>query len=138
MIRECLPKHRNDEFLTFLRLLDRQTDKDLAVHLIVDNFATHKHPNVKAWLDKHPRFQMHFTPTPMSASWVNFVERFFRDITEERIRRGVFRSVDELKRAIMQYLENCNAQPKPYQWTATPDAILTKVAKAKETLRTLH
>ncbi len=136
VIGECLPKHRNDEFLKFLKILDRRTDKDLAVHVIVDNYATHKHPNVKAWLDKHPRFQMHFTPT--SASWVNLVERFFRDITEERIRRGVFRSVDELKLAIMQYLEHRNAQPKPYQWTATPDAILAKVAKAKETLRTLH
>ena len=136
VIGECLPKHRNDEFLKFLKLLDRRTDKELAVHVIVDNYATHKHPNVKAWLDKHPRFQMHFTPT--SASWVNLVERFFRDITEERIRRGVFRSVDELKLAIMQYLEHRNSHPKPYQWTATPDAILTKVAKAKEMLRTLH
>lgn len=136
VIGECLPKHRNDEFLSFLKKLDRQTDKDLAVHVIVDNYATHKHPNVKTWLAKHPRFHMHFTPT--SASWVNLVERFFRDITEERIRRGVFRSVGELKEAIMQYLEHRNNHPKPYQWTATPDAILTKVAKAKETLRTLH
>lgn len=136
VIGECLPKHRNDEFLMFLKLLDRRTDKSLAVHLIVDNYATHKHPKVKAWLDKHPRFQMHFTPT--SASWVNLVERFFRDITEERIRRGVFRSVDELKQAIMQYLEFRNTHPKPYQWTATPDAILAKVAKAKAMLGTLH
>jgi len=136
VIGECLPKHRNDEFLKFLKLLERQTDKDLAVHIIVDNYATHEHPHVKAWLDKHPRFQMHFTPT--SASWVNLVERFFRDITEERIRRGVFRSVDELKQAIMQYLEHRNAHPKPYQWTASPDVILTKVAKAKDTLLTLH
>jgi hypothetical protein len=136
VIGECLPKHRNDEFLKFLRLIDRQTDKALAVHVIVDNYATHKHPNVKAWLSKHPRFHMHFTPT--SASWVNLVERFFRDLTEERIRRGVFRSVDELKAAITQYLEHRNANPKPYRWTATPDAILAKVAKAKEMLGTLH
>lgn len=136
VIGECLPKHRNDEFLQFLKLLNRRTDKNLAVHLIVDNYATHKHPNVKAWLDKHPRFQMHFTPT--SASWVNLVERFFRDITEERIRRGVFRSVDELKQAIMQYLDHRNRHPKPYQWSATPDTILAKVAKAKDSLRTLH
>lgn len=92
--------------------------------------------NVKDWLAKHPRFHMHFTPT--SASWVNLVERFFRDITEEQIRRGVFRSVDELKAAIMQYLEHRNANPKPYQWTAKPEAILAKVTKAKETLGTLH
>lgn len=136
VIGECLPKHRNDEFLTFLKRLDRETDKTLDVHLIVDNYATHKHPNVKVWLAKHPRFHMHFTPT--SASWVNLVERFFRDITEERIRRGVFRSVTELKEAIAEYLEHRNANPKPYKWTATPEAILAKVAKAKEKLGTLH
>ncbi len=136
VIGECLPKHRNDEFIKFLKILDRRTDKTLAVHLIVDNYATHKHPNVKDWLNKHPRFHMHFTPT--SASWVNLVERFFRDITEEQIRRGVFRSVDELKTAIMQYLEHRNANPKPYHWTAKPEAILAKVAKAKEKLGTLH
>jgi transposase len=136
VIGECLPKHRHDEFLKFLKILDKRTDKTLAVHLIVDNYATHKHPNVKDWLAKHPRFHMHFTPT--SASWVNLVERFFRDITEEQIRRGIFRSVDELKAAIMQYLEHRNANPKPYQWTAKPESILAKVAKAKETLGTLH
>ena len=95
VIGECLAKHRNDEFLSFLKKLDREADKDLDVHLIVDNYATHKHPNVKAWLTKHPRVHLHFTPT--SASWVNLVERFFRDITEERLRRGVFHSVAELK-----------------------------------------
>jgi transposase len=136
VIGECLPKHRNDEFLSFLKKLDRQTDKDLAVHVIVDNYATHKHLNVKAWLGKHPRFHLHFTPT--SASWVNLVERFFRDITQERIRRGVFRCVDDLKAAIMQYLEHRNAHPKPYHWTASPEVILAKVAKAKDTLGTLH
>jgi transposase len=135
VIGECLPKHRHDEFLRFLRKLDRQTDKDLAVHLIVDNYATHKHPNVKDWLAKHPRFHLHFTPT--SASWVNLVERFFRDITEERIRRGVFRSVAELQAAIHEYLDHRNANPKPYHWTAKPEAILNKVAKAKEMLGTL-
>lgn len=136
VIGECLPKHRNDEFLKFLKKLDRQTDKALDVHLIVDNYATHKHPNVKEWLAKHSRFHLYLTPT--SASWVNLVERFFRDITEEQIRRGVFRSVDELKAAIEQYLEHRNANPKTYQWTATPEAILAKVAKAKEMLETLH
>ena len=136
VIGECLPKHRNDEFLSFIKRLDRETDKALAVHLIVDNYATHKHPNVKAWLAKHPRFHLHFTPT--SASWVNLVERFFRDITEERIRRGVFRSVAELKEAIAEYLAHRNTHPKPYKWTASPETILAKVAKAKETLRTVH
>jgi transposase len=136
VIGECLPKHRNDEFLKFLKKLDRQTDKALDIHVILDNYATHKHPNVKDWLAKKPRVHLHFTPT--SASWVNLVERFFRDITEERIRRGVFHSVDELKEAILQYLEHRNANPKPYHWTANPDAILEKVAKAKATLGTLH
>ena len=136
VIGECLPQHRHDEFLRFLRKLDRQTDTALDVHVIVDNYATHKHPNVNAWLEKNPRFHMHFTPT--SASWVNLVERFFRDITVERIGRGVFRSVDELKSAIMDYLEHHNADPKPYHGNAKPEAILTKVAKAKATLRTLH
>ena len=136
VIGECLPKHRNDEFLAFLKRLNRETDKAVDVHLIVDNYATHKHPNVKAWVAKHPRFHMHFTPT--SASWVNLVERFFRDITEERIRRGVFRSVTELKQAIAEYLQQRNANPKPYKWTAKPDTILAKVAKAKEKLETVH
>ena len=136
VIGECLPKHRNDEFQLFLKRIDRQTDKGLDVHLIVDNYATHKHPNVKQWLSKHPRFHMPFTPT--SASWVNLVERFFRDITEEQIRRGVFRSVDELKKAIKEYLDHRNANPKPYRWTATPEKILAKVSKAKEKLGTLH
>jgi transposase len=136
VIGECLPKHRNDEFLKFLRRLDRHTDKALAVHVIVDNYATHKHPNVKSWLAKHPRFHLHFTPT--SASWLNLVERFFRDITEERIRRGVFHSVADLEQAIMDYLDHRNANPKPYHWTAAPDAILTKVAQAKAVLGTLH
>lgn len=136
VIGECLPQHRHDEFLRFLRKLDRQTDKTLAVHVIVDNYATHTHPNVKAWLEKNSRFHLHFTPT--SASWVNLVERFFRDITEERIRRGVFRSVDDLETAIMDYVEHRNAHPKPYQWTAKPESILEKVSNDKEMLGTLH
>jgi transposase len=136
VIGECLPKHRNDEFLRFLKKLDRHADKHLAIHVIVDNYATHKHPNVKTWLAKHPRFHFHFTPT--SASWLNLVERFFRDITEERIRRGVCHSVDDLKAAIMDYLDHRNDNPKPYHWTASPEAIIRKVIKAKNTLRTLH
>ena len=135
VIGECLPRHRNDEFLKFLKKLDKTVAKDLDVHLIVDNYATHKHPNVQDWLAKHQRFHLHFTPT--SASWLNLVERFFRDITEERIRRGVFRSVGELEAAIKEYLEHRNANPKPYQWTAKPNTILAKVAKAKEMLETL-
>jgi hypothetical protein len=108
----------------------------LAVRVIVDNYATHKHPDVKDWFTKHPRFHLNFTPT--SASWLNLVERFFRDITEARIRRGVFRSVDELKAATQEYLDHRNANPKPYHWTAKPEVILAKVNKAKEMLGTLH
>lgn len=136
VIGECLPRHRNDEFLKFLKKLDKAVAKDLDVHLIVDNYATHKHENVQVWLAKHKRFHMHFTPT--SSSWLNLVERFFRDITEERIRRGIFRSVDELKAAIKEYVDVRNANPKPYQWTAKPDAILAKVAKTKEVLDAVH
>lgn len=136
VIGECLPRHRNDEFLKFLKKLNKETDKSLDVHLILDNYATHKHPNVRAWLEKNPRFHMHFTPT--SASWVNMVERFFRDITVDRIRRGVFHSVDDLKAAIMEYLEHRNENPKPYTWTAKPEAIIAKVNKAREVLGTLH
>jgi len=136
VIGQCQPRHRHDEFLKFLKKLDRLTDKSLAVHLIVDNYATHKHPNVNEWLSHHPRFHLHFTPT--SASWVNLVERFFRDITVERIRRGVFHSVDDLKTAIQEYLDQRNNNPKPYHWTAKPEAILAKVNKAKDILRALH
>lgn len=136
VIGQCQPRHRHDEFLKFLKKLDRQTDKTLALHLIVDNYATHKHAKVKDWLAQHPRFHLHFTPT--SASWLNLVERFFRDITVERIRRGVFHSVDDLKAAIQDYLDQRNTNPKPYYWTAKPEAILAKIDKAKDMLRTLH
>jgi transposase len=133
---QCLPRHRNGEFLRFLKHLNGRTDPALELHLIVDNYATHKHPKVKAWLAKHPRFHLHFTPT--SASWLNLIERFFRDLTEEQIRRGVFRSVAELERAITQYLEHRNANPKPYRWTATSERILEKVSKANDSLKTVH
>jgi len=136
VIGQCLPRHRHDEFLTFLRHLDRQTDKQLDLHLIVDNYATHKHPRVRAWLEQHPRVRLHFTPT--SASWLNLVERFFRDITEDQIRRGVFRSVDELKTAIMRYLAHRNQSPTPYRWTATAASIQSKLARANASLRAVH
>jgi len=136
VIGQCLPRHRHDEFLGFLKHLERQTDKLLDLHLVVDNYATHKHPKVRAWLEKNPRVHLHFTPT--SASWLNLVERFFRDITEDQIRRGVFRSVDELKAAIMQYLDHRNKSPKPYRWTATAASIQEKVQRANASLRALH
>src|SRR5271163_2463638 len=115
VIGQCMKRHRHQEWLKFLRAIDRATPKALDVHLIADNYATHKHLAVKAWLAKHPRFHMHFTPT--SASWLNQVERFFGLITEDRIRCGVFRSVAELEAAIQDYLDHHNAEPKPFFWT---------------------
>jgi transposase len=136
VIGQCLPRHRHQEFLKFLRTINRETRKELDLHLIVDNYGTHTHPKVTAWLDKHPRFHMHFTPT--SASWLNLVERWFRKITDKRIRRGVFTSVESLVAAIMEYLEANNADPKPFVWTASVETILSKVKKANEVLETLH
>lgn len=128
VIGQCLPRHRHQEFLRFLRQIDRQTAPGLDLHLIVDNYSTHKHAKVQLWLAKHPRFHFHFTPT--SSSWLNLVERWFRDITQKRIRRGVFRSVVELIEAIQQYLDTHNAQPKPFVWTASAESILDKVERA--------
>ena len=124
--------HRHQEWLRFLKMIDRQTPKNKQLHLIVDNYATHKHPEVKAWLAKHPRFHMHFTPT--SSSWLNMVERFFRDITDKRIRRGVFTSVPELEAAIDEYIAAHNAKPKPFIWTAKASDILAKVTRARAAL----
>ena len=124
------------EFLRFLRIIERNTPKGLDLHLIMDNYATHKTPAVQAWLKKHRRFHFHFTPT--SASWLNQVERFFAQITDKSIRCGVFRSVAELQKAIMDYLEAHNAEPKPFVWTATAGKILEKVARAKQALESIH
>jgi transposase len=124
--------HRHQEWLRFLKLIDRQTPKNKALHLVVDNYATHKHPEVQAWLAKHPRFHMHFTPT--SSSWLNMVERFFRDITDKRIRRGVFKSVSDLEAAIDEYIAAHNANPKPFIWTAKASDILAKVTRARAVL----
>lgn len=132
VISMCQPRHRHTEWLKFLRLIDRETPKDLTLHLVVDNYATHKHPDVQAWLAKHPRFVMHFTPT--SASWLNMVERFFRDITDKRIRRDSFSSVAELEFAIDMYVADHNIDPKPFIWTASASDILAKVTRAKAAL----
>jgi transposase len=124
--------HRHQEWLRFLKLIDRQTPKKKELHLVVDNYATHKHPEVQAWLAKHPRFHMHFTPT--SSSWLNMVERFFRDITDKRIRRGVFKSVPDLEAAIDEYIAAHNANPKPFIWTAKASDILAKATRARAAL----
>jgi transposase len=136
VIGACMPRHRHRQFLGFLKLIDQQTLPGLDLHLIVDNYATHKTPAVKRWLKAHPRFHLHFTPT--SASWLNMVERFFAEITRKRIRRGAFKSVAELKSAIMEYLENHNADPKPFIWTKSAGHILKKVARAKQALESQH
>jgi transposase len=132
VIAECQPRHRHTEWLKFLKKIDRETPKEKTLHLIADNYATHKHPAVVAWLDKHPRFNMHFTPT--SASWLNMVERFFRDITTERLRRGVFTSVPELVTAIDEYIAHHNTNPKPFIWTKSARDILAKVVRANAKL----
>ena len=136
VIGQCLPRHRHDEFLRFLKRLNRTTPAKLDLHLIVDNYATHKHPNVRAWLTMHPRIHLHFTPT--SASWLNLVERFFRDLTEDQIRRGVFGSVSDLQKSITAYLDYRNAHPKPYRWTAKASNILIKVNRDKDLLKAEH
>ena len=136
VIGQCMRRHRHQEFLRFLRTIDQQTPKTLDLHLILDNYATHKHDQVKLWLDKHPRFHLHFTPT--SALWLNLVERFFGLITQERIRRGVFTSLDALETAIREYLDNHNAAPKPFVWTKSADQILAKVERARNALEALQ
>ena len=133
VIGECLPRHRHGEFLTFLRKIDREVPKGLQIHMILDNYGTHGHPNVTAWLADHPRFHFHFTPT--SSSWLNLVERWFRDITDKAIRRGVFRSVPDLIAAIEAYLDARNADPRPFVWTASADAILEKVHRGRVALQ---
>jgi len=136
VIGECLPRHRGREFIRFLTRLDRETPADLALHLIVDNYGTHKSPPVKRWLKRHPRFHLHFIPT--GSSWLNMVERWFRDITQRRIRRGTFRSVKELIAAIHDYLREYNQAPTRFVWTKDADMILDKIRRCKEALGTAH
>ena len=132
VIAQCQQRHRHTEWLQFLRQIDRETPKDKDLHLVCDNYATHKHPTVKEWLEKHPRFHIHFTPT--SASWLNMVERFFRSISTDRLERGVFRSVLELTSAIDEYIAVHNQNPKPFVWTAKANDILQKVIRANRKL----
>ncbi len=136
VIGSCYPRHRNIEFRRFLRQIDRSVPAESAIHMILDNYSTHNHPKVKAWLDKHPRFHLHFTPT--SSSWLNLVERWFGEITRKRIRRGVFRSVAELILAIEDFIQVNNEHPNPFIWTKKVEAILEKVAHCKAVTGTLH
>ena len=132
VIGTCMARHRHEEWLKFLRLIDKNIDKELDIHLIADNYATHKHPEVKAWLKKHPRFHMHFTPT--SSSWLNLIECWFRDITTKRIRRGSFPSVNNLINAIEDYIAINNESPTPFTWTKTANVIIEKVKRGRVAL----
>ena len=132
IIAECMPHHRHQEWLKFLKKIDAETPADLDLHLIVDNYATHKHPKVRAWLRRHKRFHMHFIPT--SSSWLNIIERWFGKITQERIRNGVFRSVPELVDAITKYIDAHNADPTSFVWTKSAEQILEKAARARAAL----
>ena len=132
VIATCMPRHRHQEWIKFLRQIDRETPAELDLHLIADNYATHKHPKVKAWLKRHPRFHMHFIPT--SSSWLNVIERFFRDLTDKRLRRGVFRNVRQLIAAIKAYIDEHNDDPKPFVWRKTAQQILSKVGRARAAL----
>jgi len=132
VIASCMPRHRHQEWIKFLKQIDSETSEDLDLHLIVDNYATHKHPKVKAWLKRHKRFHVHFIPT--SSSWLNVIERFFRDLDEKRVRRGVFRSVPQLIDAVMDYIDQHNSDPKPFVWSKTAEEIIEKVGRARLTL----
>ena len=135
VIGQCLPRHRHTELLKFLRTIDREVPNGLEIHMILDNYGTHKHENVNKWLAKHPRFHLHFIPT--SSSWANMVERFFAELTDKTIRRGVFHSVPDLIAAIERYLETHNENPEPFVWTATAEQILEKVRRGRLALNQL-
>jgi transposase len=136
VIGTCYPRHRHEEFLKFLRKIDRETPRGMDLHLIVDNYGTHKHPNVVKWLEKHKRYHLHFIPT--SSSWLNLVERWFGEITRKRIRRGVFHSVPELIAAIEEYIRLNNQNPRPFVWTKKAGEILEKINRCKAKMETLH
>jgi len=136
IIGRNMKHHRHQEFIRFLNAVDAQVPRQMSIHAIVDNYATHKHPKVRQWLAQRPRWTFHFTPT--SASWLNAVEGFFAKLTKRRLRRGVFRSVDDLKEAINSFIADTNAEPKPFVWTARPNRILAAVKRGKQTLESIH
>ncbi len=133
VIGQCYPRHRHQEFLKFLRRLDDEfADQELNLHLVMDNYGTHKHPKVQAWLRRHPRFVLHFIPT--SSSWLNQVERWFGELTHQAVRRGAFVSVEELQQAIVAFLDAWNEAPRPFVWTATVEKIMEKISRARNQL----
>jgi transposase len=136
LIAQCMARHRHQEFLKFLQRVDAETAPTLDLHLILDNYGTHKHPAVRRWARRHPRFHFHFIPT--SSSWMNLVERWFRELTDQAIRRGAFRSVAALEAAILEFIAHTNAHPAPFVWTARAEGIIAKVNRCKAKLETLH
>ena len=132
LIGTCMAKHRHQEWIKFLRQIDEETPSDLDLHVIVDNYATHKHPRVKSWLKRHPRFHQHFIPT--SSSWLNMIDRWFREITQKRLRRGTFHNVSQLIDAIESFIATHNKNPRPFTWTAKADDILAKIELARNVL----
>jgi len=136
VIGDCMSRHRHQEFIRFLQLINVKTPMDLDLHLIVDNYGTHKHPRVQRWITRHPRFHLHFTPT--SSSWLNMVESWFSELSTKRIRRGSFKNVKELIMAIKQYIKSHNQNPKVFVWTASVEAIMRKISKCQDLLGTAH
>ena len=136
VIGRCMQKHRHQEFIRFLNQIEAQVPAKKAIHVILDNYATHKHPKVRKWLDRHPRFTFHFTPT--SSSWLNAVEGFFAKLSKRRLKRGVFRSVRELRAAINRFLDDTNNDPKPFTWTADPHKIVAAVKRGHQLLDSIH
>ena len=136
VIGRCMQRHRHQEFIRFLNTVERAVAADKAVHVVLDNYATHKHPRVKAWLQRHARFTFHFTPT--SCSWANAVEGWFAKLTRQRLKRGVFTSIVELQAAINRFIADANAKPKPFVWTKSADAILAAVSRGRQALEAVH
>ena len=136
VIGQCMARHRHQEFIRFLNKINRETPAGRELHLIVDNYATHKHPKVRAWLERHKRFHFHFTPT--SASWLNAVEGLFAKLTRQRLKYGVFKGIVDLQAAINRFLAETNQNPKPFTWTADPDAIIEKVRRGRQALESIH
>jgi transposase len=136
VIGRCMQRHRHQEFIRFLNAIEAEVPVGKLVHVILDNYATHKHPKVRAWLKRHPRFVFHFTPT--SSSWLNAVEGYFAKLTRSRLKRGVFRSIVDLQAAINRFLAETNNQPKPFIWTADPDKIIAAVDRGRQALESIH
>ena len=136
VVGRCMQRHRHQEFIRFLNAVEREVPAGKDVHAILDNYATHKHPKVREWLARHPRWTYHFTPT--SCSWLNAVEGYFAKLTRRRLKRGVFKGVVDLQAAINRFIAETNDDPKPFVWTAKPDAILAAVKRGRETLESIH